>query len=257
MAEVAPTADELALYDEISQTAEGLWAKSTQISGLNTDPKMFSIMLFKRLRSHHRGFTLLWNERLYTDADILLRAGIEAAICIAANFELRERFVAMMRSDAAFTLTGQIKLHRAAGDRDLVRDGEATLRDLQRGLSSKAAKLDWADLAEQGKIPQLYTWHKMLSGVSSHITGLSLLRGVVSDDQSTQLQSELKALTRKMHLMMMAGATIQGSILHAGMIDDADTVEHALSLMNRMSALSWDWPGVERTEHDVASEGQC
>lgn len=244
MADVAPTPDELSLYDGVSGIASSLWAKSTEISGLNSDPKMLSIMLFKRLWSHHRGFTLLWNAKLYTEADILLRAGLEAAICIAANFELRESFVSLMRSDAAFTVMGQIKLHRAAGDTELVRNAEAALRDLQAGLSAKAAKLEWATLADQGKVPQLYAWHRMLSGVSSHVTGLSILRGVISDS-SEELQDELRALTRKMHLMMMAGATLHGSMLHAGMIDDAEAVEATSKMMDRMNALSWAWPGVD------------
>lgn len=246
MTELEPTPDELALYDDISRVASTLWTKSTAIAGLNNDPKMFSIMLFKRLWSHHRGFTLLWKQKLYTEGDILLRAGLEAAICIAANFELQQGFVSLMRADAAFTLTGQIKLHRNAGDVELVREAEATLRDLQAGLptGAKAAKLDWAALAQQGKVSQLYAWHRMLSGVSSHVTGLSILRGVVNEG-SKEPQDELLALTRKMHLMMMAGATLHGSMLHAGMIDDPASVETAAGLIDRMNSLSWGWPGVE------------
>lgn len=59
--EIEPTQDELALYDDVSHLAASLWKKSGDMEGLNTDPKMFSNSLFKRLWSNHRGYTLLWN----------------------------------------------------------------------------------------------------------------------------------------------------------------------------------------------------
>lgn len=240
-----PTSDELIIFDEISQLAASLWTKSLEIVGLNTDPKMFSIMLFKRLWSNHRGFTVLWNAGLSLESDIVLRCGLEAAICIAANFNLRNDFVCLMRRDAASTLQSQIKRHRANDDLEMVRDCEATLRMLQARfpVGTKAAKLEWKSLADQGGVPQLYGFHRMLSGVSSHVTGLSVLRGATGEGMADS-QSELHGLTRKMHLMMMAGATLQGSMLHAGMIEDETQVQAALLLINRMNDLSMIWPGV-------------
>jgi hypothetical protein len=224
-----------------------LWARSLEVVGLNTDPKMFSVMLFKRLWSNHRGYTVLWNSGLTLESDIILRSGVEAAICIAANFKMRDDFVRLMRQDAAFTVQRQIRLHRDNGDGDMVREGEAVLRDLQSRFpaGTKAAKLDWRSLAEQGGVSQLYGWHRMLSGVSSHVTGLSILRGVTNAG-TAEMQSELRGLTRKMHLMMMAGATLQGSMLHAGMIGDEPKVQEALSLIGRLDGLSMSWPGVEK-----------
>lgn len=246
--DLKPTSDELAIFNEISQLGASLWAKSLEVEGLSSDPKMFSVMLFKRLWSNHRGYAVLWNNGLNLESDIILRSGLEAAICIAANFRLRADFVRLMRQDAAFTLQGQIKLHRNEGDSELVREGEAVLRNLQARfpIGSKAAKLDWKSLAEQGGVPELYSWHRMLSGVSSHVTGLSVLRGVIGapDDGMAETQSEFRGLTRKMHLMMMAGATLQGSMLHAGMIEDEAQVQAALALTHRMDGLSLIWPGV-------------
>ena len=93
--DVLPTSDELVIYDEISALAAELWATSREIEGLSTDPKMFSIMLFSRLWSNHRGFTVLWNNKLFLEADIVLRSGVETAICIAANLKLKDTFVAL------------------------------------------------------------------------------------------------------------------------------------------------------------------
>jgi hypothetical protein len=62
----------------------------------------------------------------------------------------------------------------------------------------------------------------------------------------TQKHSELRGLTRKMGLMMMSGATLHGSMLHAGMIDNEAQLQTALSLIDRMNGLSMNWPGVEQ-----------
>jgi hypothetical protein len=66
----------------------------------------------------------------------------------------------------------------------------------------------------------------------------------VPNDGMEEMQSEMHGLTRKMHLMMMAGATLQGSMLHAGMIEDEAQVQAALALANRLDGLSMTWPGV-------------
>ncbi len=237
------TQAELAIYDEISRLAIGLWDASKNVSGLNTDPKMFSIMLYKRLWSNHRGFTILWNEGLLLEADIVLRSGIETAICIAANFRTGADFIQLLRRDAAHTLQGQIKLHRANGEHDLVKEGEETLRDLQKrfGPGEKAERLNWKSLADQGQVPQLYDFHRMLSGVSAHVTGLSVLRSLAGEGADA-----LRLHTKKMHLMMMAGATLQASMIHAGMIGDVSNVEAASELTDRLNAISLSWPGVKQ-----------
>ena len=245
--DVLPTADELVLYDQVSALAAELWAESREIEGLNTDPKMFSIMLFSRLWSNHRGFTVLWNNKLYLEADIVLRSGVETAICIAANFKLRNAFVTLMKQDAAFTILGQIKIHRDNGETELVRDAEEALRSLQARIPTglKAAKLDWKRLAAEGGSPQLYDYHRHLSGVSSHVTGFSILRNISGSDDIEITRNEINALTRKMHLMMMAGATLQGSLIHSGMIANAVAAELAFDLTNQLAEISMYWPGVE------------
>ncbi len=238
------TNEELAIYDEISRLGASLWDASIKLVGQNRDPKMFSVMLFKRLWSNHRGYTLLHNNAFSLEADIILRSGLEAAICIAANYQLRDEFVVLMRQDTAFTLQGQIKMNREEGANDLVKDGEATLRQLQAEIpeGSKPARLQWKTLAEQGKVPQLYSFYRMLSGVSSHVTGMSLLKGVVDKDGGGEnVQNELRNLSRKMHLMMMAGATLQGSMLHAGMIGENEHARTARSLVDRMNVISTAW----------------
>lgn len=240
-----PTTDELSLFNDITAHAASLWDKSRTATGRSDDPKMFSIMLYKRLWSNHRGYIILWNTRLQTESDIILRSSIEASICLAANYEMRDKFVQLMHGDAIFTLKGQIKMWRDEGSMDMVSQSEAVLRDVQsrfRG-DTKPARLDWKGLAEQGKVPDLYGWHRMLSGLSSHVTGASILTAVEPADGSN-LAAELGSLQRKMHLMMMAGATLQGSLRHGGMLEDEQSCSDTVALLTRLSQLSRHWPGL-------------
>jgi hypothetical protein len=151
---------------------------------------------------------------------------------------LKEEFVLLMKRDAAFTMLGQIKSQREDGETEMVRDGEKLLRQMQAGLPEglKPAKLQWKELAEIGKVPQLYSWHRMLSGVSSHVTGLSVLDGFGGEGLDEK-HAELHKLNRKMHLMMMAGAMLHGTMFHAIMIEQNNDFDAAIALAKRMDAL--------------------
>lgn len=241
-----PTDEDHAIFNAIGELAEQLWRASRDVSGKFADPKMMSIMLYKRLRTNHLGFSVLWNQPLPIEAAIILRSGLEVAICIAANQRKREAFVDLVRGDAAATLTGQIKMHRHDGAMDLVQEGEANLRDLAASLpeGAKPARLDWKSLAEAGEVPRLYGFYRMLSGVSSHVTGLSLMEGVTDDSEEMDAsQARLRDLNKKMHPMMMAGATLTGSLHHALMLEDETLHSAAVELSKWMAELSKGWPG--------------
>ena len=95
----------------------------------------------------------------------------------------------------------------------------------------------------QGEVPHLYAWHRQLSGISSHVTGLSVLRGVIPVEGENPA-AELAPMQRKMHLMMMmAGATLQGCLQHGGMLNDVEAMEATIVLLTRLSDLSFKWPG--------------
>jgi hypothetical protein len=240
----ALSAEDLAIVDDVSRLGAALWAASLEVLALNTDPKSFSVMLFRRLWSNHRGFIVLWKNHLQTEADIVLRAGLEAAICIAANSALRDDFVRQAKEDVVATLKGQIKMFRAIGATELVRAAEGQLRELLATLApdSNPQKFDWPALAVAGGVPKLYHFHRALSGMSSHVTGLSLLQGVVGAKfEGKEQQDELRDLTRTAHLMVMTSATLTGCRLHAGMIDAAELSEQAGALVERLNLASARW----------------
>jgi hypothetical protein len=240
-----PTSDELDLFDQISKLSQSLQEVSLGAEGGLYDPKTISLTLYQRLFSNHRGFALLWNKGLQVEADIILRSGLEVAICLAANFRAPQVFGRLLESDAAWTLQSQIKIHHADNDTEMVKDSEALLRQIQIRLGSdtKAAKLEWQSLARHGDVPLLYHFHKTLSGISAHVTGFSVLRHVNHEGVEAK-QEELAGLTRKMHLMMMATATLQGSTFHAGIIEHHALLDTCLRLSDRMNAVSPEWPGV-------------
>ena len=241
-----PTSDEKGLFDEISQLADVVWEKSKDVAGTMADPKLVSVILFKRLRANHRGYAVLWNNECYMEGEIIVRSAVETAICLAANSKMGDEFPSLMRRDAAATLKGQITLHKEAGDTERAKSTEAALHFLESKFAEgeKPAYLQWKSLAEAGEVPLLYNFHKMLSGMSSHVTGLSLIRGI-GDAETEEMQSELLSLSKRSYFNMMAGATLHGSLIHAGMIDDAEIAASALLLVNRMNDLSMSWPGVE------------
>lgn len=233
-----PTGDELQLFDDITRLTEDLWKETADAAFLNSDPRAFSCVLFKRLRGHHRGFGLLWLNRHALEADIILRSGIEASICLAANYVLKDGFIRLLKQDAVATIQGQIKVQRDDLGGGFTSDAEAMLRHLRSELrgDEKAAKLNWQTLAEQGEVPQLYNWHRMLSGLSSHITGLSIITGFASTEAD-----DVAALQNRMHFNMMAGATLMGAMRHAGMLDSLDHAQRALDLFDRMAVVSMLW----------------
>lgn len=240
------TRAEIAVFDDISALGASLWEVTRDMEGLSTDPKVFSALLFQRLWSNHRAFALLWTKRLHLEADIILRSGVEAAICIAANLAMGDEFLVLLRRDAAFTLQGQIKLNRDTGDVDMVKHQETVLRDLQsQPPRLKAAKLDWKDLATKGGLPLLYTWHRMLSGLSSHVTGASVLNQASLSGEAEQMHRQLARQQRRLQFMMMAGATTFGSMRHATMLENTAVYQTALALVARLDQMSEGWRGID------------
>lgn len=242
---LATTTDELAIFSDITQLAQNLLAVSASVNGPISDPKVVSTALFRRLTGHHVGFEILWKEGLLLEADIILRSGLEAAICLAANAKLPELFGQLLPSDAAHTLQSQIKMYRKDNDMGMVRQAEAVLRGLQKsfGANQKAAQLKWNELAAQGGVPRLYDWYKALSGVSSHVSGMSIMRDI-QHRKVADAQELLRHHSQKMHYMMMAGATLQGSTFHAYAINQPELLERSLAIAERMNEASFDWPGV-------------
>lgn len=240
-----PTPVELAIFDEISAVGADTWAVSQGIEGLSTDPKMFSIMIYRRLWSNHRGFALLWRERFQLEASIILRSGIEAAICLAALHTNSDEFLTLLRMDAAATVRKQQKRLEEEGEEEAALSAAGCVDMLLSPLPEgcKPTFLNWKSLADDCQVPQLYSTYRHLSGTSSHVTGLSVLEGVVSDEETEQLQAQLARMNRRMHLMYMASATLHGTSLHCQMIGSAELGARADQLIARMNEISEGWLG--------------
>lgn len=235
----ATTSSEMAIFDDITELAKSALAASSSIDGSISDPKVVSTALFRRLIGHHVGFEVLWKLGLQLEADIILRSGIEAAICLAANAKLPELFSQLLRSDTAYTLQSQIKMYHNDNDVEAVRQAESVLKDLQN--DQKAAPLNWRALATQGDVARFYDWYKNLSGVSSHVSGVSIMKDI-QNRKVADAQELLRQHGQKMHYMMMGIATLQGSIFHARTINEPELLERSAAIAERMDKVSFDWP---------------
>ena len=244
-----PTEEELAISVKISGLGESLWAESESVTGLLTGREMLSVLIYRRLWSNHRGFMQLWRNALPTEADIVLRTGLESAIYLAANRKLGSKFGVMLRQDAAFTLTDQIAMHREHDDDASVAEGEALLQTLTAGLPKgiNPTRLDLQALAREGDVPQLYEWHRHLTGVSSQVTGVSIVYGAADENEkASRLQARWRELKNRLRPMMMCSATLTGSLLHAEVIRSTGHLQAARDLARRMDEISRQWPSVSR-----------
>jgi hypothetical protein len=242
---LVPTDEELAIYVEVSGLGESLWAKSEKVTGLLTDREMLSVLAYRRLWSNHRGFVQLWRNALATEADIILRSGLEAAICIAANRKLGSEFGVILRRDAAFTVMSQMEMHRENDDRAQVAESEEILHGLTAGLPDdvRAARLDWKVLATEGEVPRLYEWHRQLSGIASSVTGVSIIYGVTDETEKVnRMHARWRELSNRMRPMMMCSATLTGSLHHAEVIESGGHLEAARELTVRLEEIAKRWP---------------
>lgn len=228
-------ADDAILFNKTNRLGAALWARTLRTEGLNSDPKMVSCTLYKRLWSHHRGYALLYKDGLVVESDTLLRSSIEAAICLCANFHTEGGLWTQLKQDALHTVTSQIKQAREIDDKDLERDGEKARRWLasQMEPNIKARKLEMKDLADDGKVAMLYQFYRGLSGTSSHVTGLSIMRGVVTPDEPT-MQEAWTDLTKKTHHLWQIAAVLQGSFCHALLLEDEELAETSIDLAKRL-----------------------
>jgi hypothetical protein len=201
-----------------------LWDQTCQLEGRINDPRMVSARLYGRGWSHARGFNLLWSSNLTTEAEIILRSGVEVAICLA-NLKARPaEFVADLTSDTAATLAGQIPLWAKADQALGVEAKEgASIFGARRSDGSKHGKFDWKTLATDAGRPELYDCHKHLSGNAAHVTGLSLLTSIadVHNDDPVRRRQDLE--DRRGHALGMASDALGTAIeAHATIIGAND-----------------------------------
>lgn len=236
------TDEERALVDDLSQAAGELWSASEKLEVVNTDPRAVSLMLYRRLWSNHRGFLVLWKVNRSLEASIILRSALEVSICLAANHTMRDDFYQLLLGDLVSTLKNQIKRWREDGFEKLVADGEEQLRVQAKKVLGKPCAFNWKALADIGGQQQLYSYHKQLSMVSSHVTGLSLMRGMAGvDGAGEQLNDRLKELDGPMQIRQMMIATLIGAKFHAGMIEMPESIATIAALEERLTLVSMGW----------------
>lgn len=234
--------EERVLVDDLTAMATKLWAASKNLGVLNTDPRAVSLMLYSRLWSNYRGFLLLWKAGHSLEASIVLRSALETSICISANYVMREGFYPLLLGDLVATLKSQIKRWREDGFEGLVAGAEEHLRAVLPRAPENARAFKWQELANAGGVRELYGYHKELSMVSSHVTALSLMRGVICvDGAGEQLNRQLEELNVPMHIRQMMIAILIGAKFHAEVIEAQEQVTEIAELEQRLNAVSARW----------------
>lgn len=229
------------LTNEVQELCVDLNDRTSSWQGLSSDPAGFSLILFKRAYGHIRAFSLLYNNKLYLDADACARNAVEAAICLA-NLAVRpDGFIADLRSDAAYTAKGQIP-YWALGDPEFAEQATDDMTRIfgdRRSDGAKHQKLSMSVLADGAGLAHLYTWYRHFSGIRVHVTGLSILANIVAvgDDEHETSVDSFRRLSRVQGLAAVGGASAISCEAHAKLHGADDLRERAAELMRRMSAL--------------------
>ena len=229
------------LTNEVQRLCVDLDDRTSCWQGLSSDPAGFSLILFKRAYGHVRAFSLLYNSKLYLDADACARNAVESAICLANLAARPDGFIADLRSDAACTAKGQLP-HWALDDPEFAEEATGDMRRIfgdRRSDGAKHQKLSMSVLAGGAGLTHLYTWYRHFSGIRVHVTGLSILANIVAvgDEDHEASVDAFRRLSRVHSLAAVGGASAISCEAHAKLHGAKDLRERAAELMRRMSAL--------------------
>lgn len=208
-----------AALGDIAAIGNSLGEASMKVRVKGDDPKAMSLALYWRAWSNFRAFTMLWKEDLILEAEIIARSTIETAICLANLAARRQAFLDDLAADMSHTIGGQVKMMRRA-QYDF---SEEIATTWAAELATKGVRLDLEKLANEGDVKELYTYHRVLSAMSVHITGMSIGRHTPlagEGDDAEKALEETKEADRRRAVVWMLPAMAATLMAHAGMIDD-------------------------------------
>lgn len=222
-----------AALGDIAEIGNSLGAASTNVLVAGDDPKFLSLALFWRAWNHFQAFTMLWKAGLYIDAEIIVRATIETAICLANLNARRMDFLKDLMADLSHTMGGQVKMLRR-GQFDFTDEVAAQWAD---ELATKGVRMDLEALAKDGHVDNLYAYHRLLSAFAVHITGLSVGRhcpiGEQDEDWTKTLAVTIEADRRRSTLWMLTAMTAT-LFAHAEIIDDKAHMFRIAALLEKL-----------------------
>jgi hypothetical protein len=221
-----------AALGEIAVIGNSLGEATLTVEGVGDDPKVISTLLYWRATGHFRTFTMLWHADQILECEIILRSSIEVAICLA-NLDIRRgAFISELTDDVSATMTGQVKMMRKAQ----FAFSEAIAADWAQELASKGKRLDLEALAKQAGVDDLYAYHRVLSGIAAHITGVSICRHnpfVNAADEETLSDPDATGDRRRVVLWMLPTmlATLRA---HASIIESKTHLELVDALLLKL-----------------------
>lgn len=216
---------------ELTDIGNSLGKATTEVQAEISDPVVMSMVLFTRAWTNFRGVQSLWQADLILEAEIILRSLIETAICLANLDVRREDFIKDLGEDLSHTMHGAVRMMRKA-EYDFA---DVIEKDFADVLEKKGEQLRMETLATQASVPDLYSFHRVLSGAAAHITGVSIARhsplgGL--DEETTQKLEDAAKIDRRRVILWTIPAMIAATMAHARIIENA---EHA-ALAEALSA---------------------
>lgn len=196
-------------------------------------------LIFFRLNTHIRAFQRLWADGFPVECDMLLRAALEATICIVAAENLGDELVDLLSSDAASGLSRSIRQWRDRNHDGLVKGAEAELRKTfghRRADGGKHRQIDVHELASRCGVQFMADRHRDLSSISVHVTGVSVMRaldreGRADDELFTRLDQVREMLLTVVVACRSINAMAGGDAASA--IEDLRRQVHELGLADR------------------------
>lgn len=216
---------------ELTDIGNSLGEATANIKAEISNPITVSMILFTRAWTNFHGVQLLWQAGLILEGEIILRSLIETAICLANLDVRREEFIKDLSEDLSHTMHGAVRMMRKA-EYDFA---EVIENDFADVLEKKGDQLRMETLAKQANIPDLYSFHRVLSGTAAHITGVSIARHSPLDgfdEETTQKLEQSAKVDRRRVILWTIPAMIAAMMAHARIIQNA---EHA-ALVEALSA---------------------
>ncbi|PIB92740.1 DUF5677 domain-containing protein [Caulobacter sp. FWC2] len=217
---------------EIAEIGNDLGEASLNVQGVADDPAVISTALFWRATSHFRAFTVLWQADQILECEIILRSSIEVAICLANLDARRGDFIADLTNDVSATMNGQVRMMRKAQ----FGFSEIIAAEWARELESTGKRLDLEVLARQADVADLYTYHRVLSGVAVHITGVSIGRHTpfIDAEEEPSAATETAQADRRRVVLWMLPTMLATLRAHASIIESQEHLDRVDALLAKL-----------------------
>jgi Family of unknown function (DUF5677) len=155
------------------------------------EPKVIALTLLCRTLGQMKGAVLLLQERMFVEAQVLVRCCIENLICIGAVSKTGDAFVdELLRADAASKKKHANMVIDSYAEDEERTDSVIRLLEVVKGIKAshpKAMPLNTKKLAEDNPVGSSYLMFSILSEQAVHVSASSLARHLGRDIEGDKI----------------------------------------------------------------------